>query len=109
MENYETKVQELIDMMVADYERYVGDREMPSPSYYIDSGRNYDRIVYVNGYNQSEAVAGFICRKDNLKKGFVKGDMLMAASWKAPATNFARGNIFDENLEGSQIRWTGIC
>jgi len=32
--------------------------------------------------------------------------MLMAKSWSAPATNFARGNVFDFNPH--LIRWTGI-
>lgn len=107
MENYEVKVKEVIELMLADYDRYTDDRDMPRNSYYVESGRNYDRIVQVNGYNQSESVAGFICRKDNPKKGLVMGDMLMAASWKAPATNFARGNIFT-NMPQS-IRWTGIA
>ncbi|SVB70485.1 uncharacterized protein METZ01_LOCUS223339 [marine metagenome] len=34
---------------------------------------------------------------------FKKGDILMAASWSAPARNFPRGNIFDDY----KIRWTG--
>jgi hypothetical protein len=36
---------------------------------------------------------------------FKKGDILMAASWKAPAKNFARGNIIEGNM--SRIQWTG--
>jgi len=34
---------------------------------------------------------------------FKKGDILMAASWSAPARNFPRGNIFDDY----KVRWTG--
>ena len=64
MENYVAKVNEVIELMVEDYGRFSGDRDMPSVSYYVDSGRNYDRIISVNGYNGSESVAGFICRKD---------------------------------------------
>jgi len=32
----------------------------------------------------------------------------MAASWKAPATNFARGTIFDAETWTGRLRWTGI-
>ena len=32
-----------------------------------------------------------------------RGDILKAASWNAPATNKARGNIFEEYT----VQWTG--
>lgn len=60
-------------------------------------GRNYIKII------SNDSAHSFIVAKET--KGFKKGDILMAASWNAPATNFARGNIFDE--EGYTIRWTG--
>lgn len=47
-------------------------------------------------------VHSFIVKKDTNK--FKCGDILMAASWKAPATNFARGNIF----ESYKVRWSGV-
>jgi len=69
-----------------------------------DSGRNYDK-VFVDSGNQ-RSVVGFVAKKDNPKKGFAKGDILKAASWKAPATNFSRGNIFTGDF--SRVRWSGI-
>ena len=59
-------------------------------------GRNYIKII------SNDSAHSFIVAKET--KGFKKGDILMAASWNAPATNFARGNIFDDEYH---IRWTG--
>ena len=38
---------------------------------------------------------------------FKVGDILMAKSFKAPATNFARGNILDPNFDFTKVRWAG--
>lgn len=48
------------------------------------------------------SVWGFIMKEDDSK--FRKGDILMAAGWRGPARNSARGNILDG---GYNIRWTG--
>jgi hypothetical protein len=56
------------------------------------------------------SVWGFIVNTKNDKK-FKYGDLLKAASWKAPARNFARGNVIDdtvEDLRGKSVRWTGV-
>jgi len=64
----------------------------------IEEGRNYIKLV-ANG-----SVKGFVVKKAT--KGFVVGDMLMAASYKAPATNFSRGNVMLGEFD--RVRWTGI-
>ena len=46
---------------------------------------------------------GFIVIKDDDK--FKRGDILKAATYKAPARNFARGNILND-IEN--IRWEGV-
>tara|TARA_A100001011_G_scaffold338385_2_gene369171 strand:+ start:2989 stop:3321 length:333 start_codon:yes stop_codon:yes gene_type:complete len=50
------------------------------------------------------SVHSFIVNTDKDKK-FDKGDILKAASWKAPARNFARGNVLRDDF--IQIRWVG--
>ena len=63
----------------------------------VEEGRKYIKII------KQGSVWGFIQKEDDAK-GFRKGDILMAASYAAPARNKARGNILDG---GYAIRWTG--
>lgn len=51
------------------------------------------------------SVHSFIVIKDDGK--FKAGDILKAASWKAPAKNFARGNVLDGTLD--RVTWTGAA
>ena len=51
------------------------------------------------------SVQSFICVKPQGK--FVVGDILTAASFSAPAKNFARGNILDVTSYENRVRWTG--
>lgn len=62
-------------------------------------GQKYIRVITSNG--SSRSVHSFIVREDSDK--FKKGDILKAASWKAPAKNKARGNIFGQY----HTDWTG--
>lgn len=64
-------------------------------------GRNYIKIVLSSTGHTS--VHSFVVRRAT--KGFAVGDILKAASWKAPATNFSRGSVY--NLDDVRIRWTG--
>ena len=66
-------------------------------SFTVEYNKKYVRI------SANNSVLGFIVAVDNDKK-FKKGDILKPAGWKAPARNFARGNVFDG---GYEIRWTG--
>lgn len=68
----------------------------------FEKGRNYARIV-----RDGRSAVGFVCLVDNPKKGFVVGDILKSASWNAPATNFARGNLFREGWQKC-VNWAGI-
>ena len=50
------------------------------------------------------SVHSFIVRENDGK--FKRGDILKAASWKAPAKNFARGNVLSM-IHLNAVRWTG--
>ena len=64
----------------------------------VKHGKKYIKIV--GGI--SSGVWGFIVATDDHPK-FKKGDILKAAGYNNPATNAARGNVFEEYT----IRWTG--
>ena len=102
-----TKCEELADAMLADYDRQFSHAQI---QFTLEEGRNFIKIIRSD--RDRQAVAGFVVKKapkaiDNkTKQPFQVGDMLMAKSWKAPATNFARGNVFD--FDAKSIRYTGI-
>ena len=72
----------------------------------VTEGSRYFRIISTTITGQLRC-CGFIV-KDGHKK-FKEGDLLRAASFNAPARNFARGNLYDAvSLQTGHIRWTGI-
>ena len=91
---YEQALNNLVEMMEKDFS--VQSYGHLPYEFSVESGRSYDKIIANNGMQKT--VKGFICKKNNDKKGFKVGDMLKAATYSAPATNFTRGNIFDENV-----------
>lgn len=106
--NYETGVARVLEALREDYVNWAGDREgltSMMPEYEVRSGRSYDKIVMIRE-NGSECSVGFIVKKTTKK--FLKGALLMPASWNAPATNFERGNVFSEEKIKGCVRWAGI-
>ena len=64
-------------------------------------GSKYIKVT--KNLGDQTSVHSFIVNTHDDKK-FNYGDILKAASWKAPARNFARGNIFEEY----KVRWVGM-
>lgn len=65
----------------------------------VKEGSKYIKVCTGNG----GTVHSFIVKKDSGK--FKAGDILKAASYAAPATNFARGNVLKGDWKN--VRWTG--
>ena len=65
---------------------------------YAEVGRKYIRIV------SDGSAWGFVVNTHDDPK-FKYGDILLAAGWKAPAKNHARGNVID--CEFNTVSWAG--
>ena len=67
----------------------------------LKPGRKFIKVVNGN------SVWGFVAKVDGVHKGLpmLKGDILKAAGWRAPAKH-SRGSIFDSEMHKS-FSWTG--
>ena len=92
--------------MIEDYESFMpptnSDITAKMNKEYVNSfevkyGRKYIKIL------SNRSATAFIVGTDEDKK-FKKGDILMSASYAAPARNSARGNVLEGNYP---INWTG--
>ena len=102
-------VSEYLEVIRADYRKWQGEmrggisevrQEMLAE---FEAGVRYEIGKKFIKVITGGSVHSFIVREDEGK--FKKGDILKAASWRAPAKNFARGNILTGDV--SRIRWTG--
>lgn len=63
-------------------------------------GKKYIKIL------RKGSVHSFVVLTDTPK--FKRGAVLMAASFAAPATNFARADVFNSATWPGRVRWTGV-
>jgi hypothetical protein len=89
------------DHLLADWKAFPNHRAitLSLPTVSFKRGRTYIKVIF-DGMAHS-----FIVIKPT-KEGFQVGDILMAASFKAPATNFARGSVLTGTLD--RVRWAGV-
>ena len=110
------EIEKVLEVIKADYREWAvrcsrtGLNMMKSCAEYengleVSEGSRYYKIISTKGGQKT--VAGFVVKEGHPK--FKEGDLLMAASWAAPAKNFARGNVFDEeSFKTGSVHWTGI-
>jgi hypothetical protein len=104
-------INDYLDYIMDDYVEWcgraeIGSKQMSETKWVAEEGRNYIKIVHEHCNGQRSAHS-FVVKKATKKFGV--GDVLMAAGWKAPATNFARATVFDTDSFEGRIRWSGIC
>ena len=96
MDNLLVKIQENYDEWYSKT-----DYESKKMNLSLKEGRKFIKVVHDN------SVWGFVAKVDGVHKGvpMLKGDILKAAGWSAPAKH-SRGSIFDKEMHKS-FSWTG--
>jgi len=79
------------------------------------AGRRYTRVIHqerdANGKACHRGSHSFIVMEDYLTPqglSLKQGDVLKCASWKAPAMNFVRCNVFNQASFKGHVQWTGV-
>ena len=107
------EIEKVLEVMKADYRRWCTSAKFINISEHcaeynnsleVTEGSRYYKIISNKG--DQRTVTGFVVKEGHPK--FKEGDLLMPASWNAPAKNFARGNVFDEESFKGSVHWTGI-
>lgn len=86
------------DNIVRDYEARYENPNGERFTVEFDEGNKYVKVVSVSWGSRS--VHSFVDKKT--------GDIWKAASWKAPAKNFVRGNVYDSKTYLPRVSWTGV-
>jgi hypothetical protein len=94
-----------LDLGIQEYVKHLADdyakNGYNNKEFYYEIGRKYVHVIMSDNQRSSHS---WIMMNDDKK--FRRGDILKSASWKAPARNFARGNVLTGAYK--QIRWCGI-
>ena len=88
-------VQAYVDLLKADFIKWGSNQPFNAV---LKNGSKYIKVSIGGGAHS------FIVKKNGEK--FKVGDVLKAASWAAPATNFARGNVITQKYAG--LSWAGL-
>ena len=90
------------DNIVKDYVKWCGDAGISDIGQFgieFEPGSKYVKVVKISA-GGSRSVHSFVEKET--------GTIWKAASWKAPARNFARGNVYDSGTYLNRLEWTGI-
>ena len=91
------------DNIVNDYVNWCGAAGITDIGQFgveFEPGSKYVKVVKISS-GGSRSVHSFVEKET--------GNIWKAASWKAPAKNFVRGNVFDAGTYLNRLQWTGIA
>ena len=99
--SFDDAMDNLLNKIQENYDNWGGNRMNRVLDLSLKPGRKFIKVV--NG----TSVWGFVAKVDGVHKGvpMLKGDILKAAGWSAPAKH-SRGSIFDSEMHKS-FSWTG--
>lgn len=86
------------DNIVRDYESRFENPNGERFGIEFEEGSKYVKVVSVSWGSRS--VHSFVEK--------ATGNIWKAASWKSPARNFVRGNVFDSASYINRLSWTGV-
>jgi len=114
-----TRLANFRDLLQAAMDRYMRIKFpiLDSVDVSFGGGRKYMKIIKSSG--DSHCIWGFVALVDAPEKGVTAGDVLMPASYNAPALNGARGSILDKDIismvgpygpayKNSLANWEGV-
>ena len=98
---------EYADYLKADYNARGYSRPDRQLTVEFDMGNKFIKVIIGHTGDTSRSSHSFIVLGEykGAKNTFVTGDILKSAGWRAPAKNFKRGNIL--NNEYGSISWCG--
>ncbi len=99
--SFDEAMDTLLVKIQENYSNWGGNRMNKTLDLKLKVGRKFIKVV------EGNRVWGFVAKVDGTHKGLpmLKGDILKAAGWSAPAKH-SRGSIFDSEMHKS-FSWTG--
>jgi len=99
--SFDEAMDKLLFEIQHNYDNWGGNTMKKVLDLKVKSGRKFIKVI------EGNRVWGFVAKVDGVHKGIpmLKGDILKAAGWSAPAKH-SRGSIFDREMHKS-FSWTG--
>ena len=104
--SFDEAMDNLLNKIEENYQSWGGYGKDRTLDLNLMVGRKFIKVVKGSSPGQ-RSVWGFVAKVDGVHKGvpMLKGDILKAATWRAPAKH-SRGSIFDKEMHKS-FSWTG--